>query len=155
MCGWNNTTFIYKQHTYLTSGNWKTFLMLRKYLSFCLFFINHSITLNIKAMAQSINLELGSALVFQWLRICLPMQGTQIWSLVWEDSTCCRATKPLRHNYIAHVQQLPNYLHALEPMFYKRRHCSKKAKHHNESSPFSPQLEKAHTQHWRPSRAKK
>ena len=54
----------------------------------------------------SINLGFGTALVFQWLRICLPMQGTQVWSLVWEDSTCCRTTKPLRHNYLAHVQQL-------------------------------------------------
>ena len=30
----------------------------------------------------------GTSLVAQWLRICLPMQGTQVWSLVWEDPTC-------------------------------------------------------------------
>ena len=38
-------------------------------------------------------------LVVQWLRICLPIQGTQVWSLVREDSTCPGATKPACHNY--------------------------------------------------------
>ena len=28
------------------------------------------------------------SLVVQWLRICLPMQGTRVQSLVWEDCTC-------------------------------------------------------------------
>ena len=31
----------------------------------------------------------------QWLQIHLPMQGTWVRSLVWEDPTCCRATKHL------------------------------------------------------------
>ena len=30
-----------------------------------------------------------------------PMQGTRVWALVREDATCCRATKPVRHNYWA------------------------------------------------------
>ena len=47
------------------------------------------------------------SLVVQWLRIYLPMQGTWVQSLVWEDSTCRRATKPMYHNYWAW---------ALEPM---------------------------------------
>ena len=29
------------------------------------------------------------------------MQGTVVWALVQEDPTCCRATKPVRHNYWA------------------------------------------------------
>ena len=29
----------------------------------------------------------------------LTMQETQVWSLVQEDPTCCRATKPVGHNY--------------------------------------------------------
>ena len=29
------------------------------------------------------------------------MQGTQVQSLVWEDPTCCGASKPVRHNYWA------------------------------------------------------
>ena len=41
-----------------------------------------------------------TSLVVQWERICLPMQGTGVWSLVWEDSTCrgtlnsCAPTEP-------------------------------------------------------------
>ena len=42
---------------------------------------------------------LGASLVAQWLRICLPMQGTQVRALVWEDLTCRGTTKPMRHNY--------------------------------------------------------
>ena len=33
------------------------------------------------------------------LRICLPMQGAQVRSLVQEDATCYKATKPVCHNY--------------------------------------------------------
>ena len=43
--------------------------------------------------------NLGTSLVVQWLRICLPMQGTRVQSLVREDPTCRRATKHVRHNY--------------------------------------------------------
>ena len=41
----------------------------------------------------------GASLVGQWLRICLPMQGTRVRVLVWEDRTCPGATKPVSHNY--------------------------------------------------------
>ena len=37
--------------------------------------------------------------VVQWLRIRLPMQGMWVWSLVQEDSTCHRATKPMHQNF--------------------------------------------------------
>ena len=37
----------------------------------------------------------GASLVAQWLRICLPMQGTGVRSLVREDPTCRRTTKPV------------------------------------------------------------
>ena len=40
-----------------------------------------------------------TSLVAQWLRIRLPMQGTRVQALVWEDPTCCRATKPVHHSY--------------------------------------------------------
>ena len=39
-----------------------------------------------------------ASLVVQWLRICLPMQGTRVRALVWEDPTCRGATKPVSHN---------------------------------------------------------
>ena len=41
-------------------------------------------------------------LVVQWLRIHLAVQGTQVRSLVQEDSTGLGATKPVHHNYGAH-----------------------------------------------------
>ena len=43
--------------------------------------------------------KLGASLVAQWLRICLPMQGTWVRVLVQEDPTCRGPTKPMRHNY--------------------------------------------------------
>ena len=39
-----------------------------------------------------------TSLLVQWLRIRLPMQGTRVRTLVWEDPTCRRATKPVHHN---------------------------------------------------------
>ena len=40
-----------------------------------------------------------ASLVAQWLRVCLPMQGTRVRALVWEDPTCHRATGPVSHSY--------------------------------------------------------
>ena len=50
---------------------------------------------------KSINLKKMSmiSLVVQWLRICLPMRETWLWSLVREDSTCYWVTKPVSCNY--------------------------------------------------------
>ena len=51
---------------------------------------------------------------------------------IWEDPTCRGATKPMRHNYCAHVLQLlkPMYL---EPVLRnKRSHFKEKPVHHNE-----------------------
>ena len=88
--------------------------------------------------------NLGTSLVVQWLRICLPMQGTRVRSLVQEDPTCHGATKPVHHNYWActlepvshnywaHVPQLLKPA-CLEPMLHnKRSHCNEKHVHHNE-----------------------
>ena len=41
----------------------------------------------------------GASLVAQRLRICLPMQGTRVRALVWEDPTCRGATGPVSRNY--------------------------------------------------------
>ena len=75
----------------------------------------------------------------------LPMQEIQVRSLVWEDPTCCRATKPMRHNILA--SRSHNYWspHALGPMVYnKRSHCNLKPSHHNwRVAPISLQLEKS------------
>ena len=53
-------------------------------------------------MRSSIQITKGGAsLVAQWLRICLPMQGTQVQAVVQGDPTCHGATKPVGHNYWA------------------------------------------------------
>ena len=74
----------------------------------------------------------GMSLLVQWSRIWLPMQGTQVWSLVWEDSACLGATKPMYHSYWAwapepwshncwaHMLQLLKLEH-LEPVFHSKR----------------------------------
>ena len=43
--------------------------------------------------------EPWASVVVQWLRVCLPMQGTRVRALVWEDPTCHGATRPVSHNY--------------------------------------------------------
>ena len=59
--------------------------------------MNRPITSNeIETVIQ--NLPTAS-LVVERLRISLPMQETRGRALVWEDPTCHRATKPIRHNY--------------------------------------------------------
>ena len=35
-----------------------------------------------------------TSLVVQWFKICPPVQGTWVRSLVHEDPTCCQATEP-------------------------------------------------------------
>ena len=45
------------------------------------------------------NTSLRASLVAQWLRVCLPMRGTRVRALVWEDPTCRGAAGPVSHNY--------------------------------------------------------
>ena len=68
--------------------------------------------------------EFWTSLVIQWLRIHLPMQGTQVQSLVWEDPKCQpTALKPVLRNKISHQNEKPE--------------------HHSKEQPHSPQLENA------------
>ena len=112
----------------------------------------------------------GTSLVAQWLRIHLPMQGTQVRSLVWEDPTCRGATKPVRHNYWAcalgpashnywaRTSQLLSLCAATtEAACCTTREATAMRSPHTatKSSPCLPQLEKARTQQWRPNAAKK
>ena len=77
----------------------------------------------------------GTSLVAQWLRICLPMQGTRVQALVQEDPTCRRATKPVSHSYWACVPQLLKLV-CLEPMLHnKRSHPNEKPAHCNKEQP--------------------
>ena len=85
-----------------------------------------------------------ASLVAQWLKIHVPMQGTQLCSLVWEDSICHGATKPTCQNYWS-------------PSAHdKRRHRNEKPTHHKRRvCPRSPQLQKTHSQQQRSSTVKK
>ena len=69
-----------------------------------------------------------------------------------EVSTCCRVTKPVRHNYWSPVLQLLKPV-PLEPLL-----CNKRSRHNQKpprkSSSHLPQLEKACTQQRRPSTTK-
>ena len=94
------------------------------------------------------NYFFGTALVAQWLRIHLPMQGTWARSLVWEDPTCHGATKPMCHNYWAcaleptshnYWARVPQLLKptCLEPMpRNKRRLRNEKPAHNKEEQPL-------------------
>ena len=73
-----------------------------------------------------------ASLVAQWLGIHLPMQGTRVRALVLEDPTCHGATKPVCHNYWAHVPQLLKPTQ-LEPVLRnKRSHRKEKPTHRTE-----------------------
>ena len=43
--------------------------------------------------------DFGASLVAQRLGVRLPMQGTRVRTLVWEDPACRGATGPVSHNY--------------------------------------------------------
>ena len=49
-----------------------------------------------------------SSLVVQWIRSYLPIWGTWVPSLVWEDSTCHRVTKAYLPRACAPQQEMPS-----------------------------------------------
>ena len=105
---------------------------------------------------------------WQGLRIHLAMQGTLVWSLVQEDTTCHWATGHVCQNYWAHtalwspqVLTTKPMLQLLKPMC--PRACTPQQKKllqwealtaHRESSSHSPQLGKARLQQRSPSTAR-
>ena len=54
--------------------------------------------LNLSVLRTETMVRNFQGVVAQWIRIHLPKQGTWDRSLVWEDSTCYRVTKPGCHN---------------------------------------------------------
>ena len=84
---------------------------------------------------NELRIYIGASLVTQWLGVRLPMQGTRVRALVWEDPTCLGATKPMSHNCWAHVPRLLR-LTRLEPVrCNKRSHHSEGPMHCNEEWP--------------------
>ena len=53
---------------------------------------------NSSCSSISKNKKPNTSAVAQWIGIRLPMQGTRVQSLVWEDPTWYRAIKPMCHN---------------------------------------------------------
>ena len=108
-------------------------------------FVNHMVPVTSTQFCRRIKKSaIGTSLVAQWLRIRLPMQGSQVRSLVREDPMCRGATKPVHHNYWActlkptshnyraHVPQLLEPTR-LEPVpCIKRSHGNEKPAHRNE-----------------------
>ena len=91
--------------------------------------------------------EIRTSLVAQWIKIHLPMQGTQVQSPVQEDSTGQGATKP--HAPLLLKPTCP------APMLCNKRSTTVRSLHTAmKSSPRSPELERAHAKHRRPSTAK-
>ena len=79
---------------------------------------------------------MGTSLVVQWVGICLPMQGSWVPSLVWENPTCLEATKQVSSNYWAYLLQLLKPA-CLEPLLDNvRSHCNEKPGHCNEEQPL-------------------
>ena len=89
-----------------------------------------------------------ASLVAQWWRTPLPMQETAVWSLIWKDSTCRGAAKPMCHHYWACALE-PGRLNywspcTLEPGFATRDTTTVRSLHTTlESRPYSWQLEKS------------
>ena len=88
-----------------------------------------------------------ASLVAQWLRICLPMQGTRVRALIWDDPTCCRANGPVSHNYWACISG------ACAPQ--QEAATVRGPRTAMKSGPHLPQLEKALAQKQRPNTPKK
>ena len=98
-------------------------------------------------------------LVVKWLIICLPVRGIWVWSLVWKDSTCCRAAKRVRYNCWPRAPQLLRSpspgacaLQQENPLQWEAGIPPWRGAPH---TAHSLQLEKALAQQWRPRIAKK
>ena len=106
--------------------------------------------------------ERWTSLVVQWLRICIAMQGTLVQSLVPENHTCCRATKPSSQCSRARELQLQKLCaatteacvpgaHAPCPWSPCRREATAMRSPHTATESRTPtpppQIEKAHAQH--------
>ena len=96
----------------------------------------------LKISKSSIENHLRASLVAQWLGVCLPMQGTRVRALVWEDPTCRGATGPVSHNCWACASGV--CARNGEATVVRGPRTAMK------SGPHLPQLERALAQKWRP-----
>ena len=75
----------------------------------------------------------GAKFGLPWLpsgkEFCLPVKGTQFQPLIQEDSTCHGATKPVDHNYWAHLLLWLMPPHPTAQDLQKRSHHNEKPTH--------------------------
>ena len=83
------------------------------------------------------------------------MQGTWVCSLVQKDPTCHGAMKPVRHSYWAWKPQISKPVGLVSVLCNEKPLRWEARAPQLENSLYSRQLEKAHTQQWRGSTAKK
>ena len=71
----------------------------------------------------------------QWLRICLPIQGTWVRALVQEDPTCRGATKPVHYNQLLSLRSRAREPQLLSPRATTTEACAPQQRavpaHHN------------------------
>ena len=82
----------------------------------------------------------------QWLGIHPGMEGTPVQFLVWEDPTCCMATKAMFHDYCTHT---------LEPVLHSKRSNHTRSPGTTESRPCWLLPEKAQVHNEDPAQPKK
>ena len=100
----NLTIYITELWWLYTCVSWLKFLLLwNRFFSLENNFLKFSVYPNPSSPKTPHPLKKHSraSLVAQWLSVCLPMQGTRVWALVWEDPTCRGAAGPVSHNYWA------------------------------------------------------
>ena len=78
--------------------------------------------------------SIRTPLVVEWLRIHLPVQGTQVQSLVQEDSTCHGPTRPVGHKYCSP--------HTPEPVLHNTAFAMRSPRTTTESAACLPPLER-------------
>ena len=72
---------------------------------------------------------LGTALVPQWVGICLPMQGTQGLSLIQGNSMCWGATTSVGHNDWDHMLQPVKFMRLAPVPWTEKSHQNEKPVH--------------------------
>ena len=117
---------------------------------FQVLYVCHLVQSSQHTTEQALKSLFRASLVAQRLRICLPMQGTQVQALVWEDPTCRGAAGPVSHSCWACAsgacalqQDRPRWWEARAPRWRVAPACRnwRKPSHRNED-PTQPLIEK-------------
>ena len=109
----------------------------------CIYLIKNIWTQQITLKFSLKTFLLGLPLVAQWYRIRLPVQETQVWSLVREDPACSRATKPVCHHHWACALEHRSRNYWSSGSLELRSAAGQASTWQADSSPCSPKLKKS------------